>query len=214
MKNLTTLFILITYSLTNFAQDTNNLVSYNKNYYFNDGLYFNINQVKNNNPVPPENIITTLNKKSLDFYDALILEDFIIIAHKGTNVKYVPNEVWGFAQNGNIYIYWNKRPANFLIFGTICQFIGLEQDKDYYYTNDNFGKYNDPIINLEKNKYFLDISTGKVTKESLRNFKELISDDKELFDQWSNLSRTDRKNSISKYIIKYNKRNPLLLPKN
>ncbi len=197
------------------AQDTSDYVAYTRSYKFKDGLFLNFEQVKNNTPIPKDNIITSINKANYDFYDLLILENSIVIVNsQGAQETYLPEDLWGFAENGKLNIFWEERPALVPIVGSISHFVGTHVYEDYAYNNDPFAYNSEPTQRVEVRQYIIDFSTGNILNFNYRDIDPLFAKDEDLYLEWSDLSKRKKKKLILVYLQKYNSRNPLMLPKN
>jgi len=207
-----------------YSQDTTNMVAYDMNYRFVEGVFLTFDQVKNNAPIQKSNIITNIDKTTYDFFDVLFLEDEItVIDENGNQKKYYTEDFWGYATNGKLYINWDYRPELIPIIGSISHFVGTSIYTDFNYNNDPFNTYsNDPFNTYsststqktEIKQYIIDFNTGKIYSFNYKEIDVLFSNDEELYTEWSDLSKRKKKKKLFVFLRKYNSRNPLLLPKN
>lgn len=197
------------------AQDSLKLVNYNKNYNFNDGIFMAFEDVLTNTPINKSNIITELDKNSYDFYDLLPQEKVLTIMLSDGQLKnYNPSNIWGYAQNGKLNIYWEKKATLIPIIGSISHFIGIHEITQYAYTQDAFGYSSEPNKQYETVQYIIDFSNGLVYEFNIKNIDPILATDEELYQEWINLSKRKRKKLIFVYLQKFNERNPLMLPSN
>ena len=211
------IFFLINCSI--FAQiDTSkyHLIEYNKNFHFKDGIYFNFEQFKNNNPTNKNRIITNLDYDALDFYEKLFEKEIIYMFDDfGVKQQIDIYNLWGFCNNGIVYINWETDFNRIAIIGNICHFIA---NKTVY--NTNYSPYNnyyyDPYAtqtstSQELRQYILNFETGEVYNYNYQNIEIILMSDPELYDEYHDLSRKKRKKLKFVYIRKYNIRNPIFI---
>jgi hypothetical protein len=62
-------------------------------------------------------------------------------------------------------------------------------------------------------QFLLDFSTGKIFDYSIGGMEVLLMSDPELHDEFTQLKKKKKKQSLFLYLRKYNERNPLYFPK-
>ncbi len=210
------LFFLILYNFI-YTQDSTDYVVVTSSFKFNDGLFLNFGQVKNNSPVPKNNIATELDKNTYDFYDMLIYEDeFAVINENGVKniIKPTDNKPWGYAQNGKLFIYWEQRAFLIPNIGTISYFVASHYEPDFSYSTDEyFASTNDPSTKVELIQYFLYFPTGDIYEFTIKNIDPIFATDNQLYAEWSKLSKRKKKQNKFVYMRKFNEKHPLKLPK-
>ncbi len=206
-------FFLNIFSL--YSQDSTNLVKYDRNYKFKDGLYITFDNVRNNSPVPISNIITSLDKSSNEFFENLILQEQItIIDGVGVKKEYSPENVWGFAKEGKLYIYIDLRVNLIPVIGEICHFVGTRIVTYYPSSIDPFTYRGEPSTRVETRQFILDFSTGVFYDFTISNIEPIFAKDPDFYEEWVNLSNRKKKKLIFVYLRKYNDKHPLMMPKN
>ncbi|MBN2664779.1 MAG: hypothetical protein JXR68_14105 [Bacteroidales bacterium] len=215
MKLIKIFLIFSLSSIILIAQDSTVLVVYDKDYDFNDGLFITFDQVLSNSPVLKSNIVTKIPKDSYDFYDLLVQnEDYYIIDDEG-NMKRVKSEnTWGYADNGRLFVFWEKKGTIIPVLGSISHFLGLHTITDYPSSNNALGYYSEPTVRTEIVQYIIDFSSGLILEFNIKNIDVILIKDKELYQEWANLSKRKKKKLIFVYLQKFNEQNPLMLPKN
>ena len=213
-------FILFLINCSIFAQiDTTKytLVEYDKNFRFIDGIYFNFEQFKNNNPTNKNRLISSLDYESINFYEKLFENEIIFMFDDfGVKQQIDVNNLWGFSDNGIIYIRHEDDFNRIAIIGNICHFIA---NKTVYHSN--YSPYNnyyyDPYssqttTSQELRQYIIDFKTGEVYNYNYQNIEIILMNDPELYDEYHELSRRKRKKLKFVYIRKYNTKNPIFIP--
>ncbi len=217
MKTITNLFIFTVSFIFSFAQNSTDSSFLSKNFKFKDGLFLSFEQVKNNSPIPKSNIICELDKKNYDFFDMLIyLENFAIIDNEGNKKIIYPEKtnIWGYSQEGKLYIFWQKKSNLIPILGTISHFVATYYEYDYSYSSDDFfATYNEPPKKAVTKQYILYFISGEVYEFTAKNLDPIIATDTELYKEWTNLSKRKQKKFKFVYLQKFNQRNPIKLPK-
>src|SRR5580704_4913109 len=71
-----------------------------------DGVYLSFNDLKNNNPLPKENIVAAGDKTQADFISKTLSDNTeIIFTYKGSQYRAEVSKIWGYCQNGTVYIH-------------------------------------------------------------------------------------------------------------
>jgi len=211
--------ILLFFSYSFFAQ--NGQIKYSPAFKFKDGIFENIKQVKENKPIPKSQIVTNLDYKSYDFFERLLEQKTITLydnlgVNKEINTKYI----WGFSDKGILYINVNETFNRIPVFGKISHFIAdktiVEYDPYYRpgsYSNNYYetSHYSSKTVMMQ---YLLDLNTGKIYDFNYQSVEKLISDDIDLYEEFSKLRKRKKKKLKFLYIRKYNKKHPVYFPKN
>jgi len=206
-------FLIFLLLIPVFSFSQKDSIKYTVDFKFKDGVYMNINNVKKNLPIPKEKIVYNGNFDDYNFFDkALSGNVFYIFDNIGKkNAIYVKN-VWGYSQNGVLYINWNKQFSRIPVFGNLSHFIAEKT-----YVENNYNPYNNPYDLYNKNQltekkeirqYLLDMETGKIINYNFKNVEILLMKDEELYDEFVQLKRRKKKQLKFLYLRKYNKKHP------
>ncbi len=193
-------------------------VKYTPAFKFKDGIFINFQQVKDNNPVPKSQILTTIDYNTFDFYNKLFLNKYITIYDNlGIQKKINTSRIWGFSNRGVLFINLNDEFNRIPVFGSISHFTANKtiQEYDPYRYNNSYYYYNDPYS--EKTvlmQYLLDFDTGKIYNFDVKSVEAVISKDPELYEEFSKLSKRKKNKLKFVYIRKYNQKHPIYFPKN
>lgn len=192
-------------------------VPFNEDFRFRDGIYLNVEDVKRNNPLPKERIITDLNENDYTFFENLLQGDNIyVLDDMGIKVEIKVKNIWGFSQNGILYIRWNNEFNRIPVFGSICHFIAdktyVDNNYNPYYNNYNYyNPYyypNTQTVKTELRQYILDMETGQVMDYTHENLEIIISRDKALYEEFVKLKTKQKKMLKFLYLRKFNENNP------
>ena len=212
------LFIFISLGIISVckAQEKGNYAILDNNFRFQDGLFLNFDQVKENSPIPANNIIAQGDKTSLDFWKSLFKNQLIAYVDSNGQKQFIYSDnVFGFSYKGRLYIHFKNSFAQIPILGAIFHFTVAYNVEDPYYFYDSFDSYYvDDVHNshIEVSQFIIDFQTGQVYEFDIKTIDQLFSRDKNLYEKWSNLSRRKKKKLIFVYLQEYNKNNPVKIP--
>lgn len=213
-----------------FAQDSTKIkkIKYTPDFKFKDGIYLSFEDVRHNNPIIKERIITDLNYEDYAFFEKLLdnVESITVLDAMGLRKEIPVKDIWGFSQNGIVYIQWNETFNRIPVFGSISHFIA---DKTYITNNPNYpynyyNNYYNPYNpyyssaypgnqskQTELRQYLLDMETGKVIDYTDKNIELIIMRDTELYQEFMSLKKKQRKKLKFVFLRKYNERHPLYI---
>ncbi len=225
-----------------YGQDERSKVKYTHEFRFNDGFFMNFEQVKNNAPLPKYKILTDADYHDPEFFDKVLKHDVIYYFNdQVVKQEFSVDDVWGYSNNGILYISLGGEYSRISILGGICHFVGTETSSGtrYYdpysnpynrYSPYNYGSYGgyggyggynnfynpqqyQTYSKTEMKQYILDFETGKVMDYSTQNIEIALMRDPELYDEYMALKSKQKKNLKFLYMRKFNNRNPLYFPK-
>ena len=205
-------------------QDTLNMIRYTPEFKFREGLFLNYMQVKKNAPIPKSRLITNVDYDDREYYTKVLeKKDILFYDHLGMKQEVKTKQVWGFSRNGILYVAIDDKYHRITIVGRICHFVATVttydsrhydpyyyNPSDYYYRN---GRYPSNYESSEMRQYLYDFEGGKVYEYDVEGLEMLLMKDPELHDEFAQLSKKKRKQLKFLYLRKFNKRNPLYIPK-
>lgn len=219
-------FILLMPILLSAQQDSVRIkkIKYTNDFKFTDGIFMNIEEVKRNKPISKARIISDLNYDDYAFFEKILMNDhFVVLDQMGLRKEIKSKDIWGFSQNGILYIYWNKEFNRIPVFGTISHFIA---DKTYTQQNNNYNNnYNNSYYNpynpyypsststtkTELRQYILDMETGNVINYTYQNIEIILMRDAKLYEEFIKLKKKQRKQLKFLYLRKYNEKHPFYI---
>ena len=179
---------------------------------FNEGLYFTNNDHRYNKSVSKENINTNINKDQIDFYYKLTSTPKIEYSLDGKTYSIEPSNIWGFVQNGTLFVNYKSVFYRVPVFGAISYFAGVVEVTGYY-----TGVY-DPMFGVgggraiktkEVNEFIVSYYDGKVIPFDMDYLDLLLSTDETVYKEYKSLSRRQRKKQVTRYIRKFNEKHPV-----
>ncbi len=208
-------YILVVCSQISYSQiDTT--VTLDNNFEFKDGIYLNFEQVRHNSPITRSQIVTSLDKDDIDFYEKLIKQEYIRFIDRGMTKIIETRQIWGFCDEGTLYIHLGDDFAKIINKGHLGYFIAIHKvtyyDRPYYTTY-----YYDPNVvyprtSQEMRHFIIDFSTGKIYDFNPQSLLKILKQyDPQLFQEYNNLSRRKQKKLIFYYLRKFNSRHPLTI---
>ncbi|MFW6218679.1 MAG: hypothetical protein ACOC3S_01020 [Bacteroidota bacterium] len=220
------MLINILYLSTNLAgqpSDTTSMVKYHADFKFKNGIFLSFTDLKENAPVPPSRIATTLDHDNRDFYERLFKDEKIYFFNiLGQKVEVKTKNIWGFSRNGIIHVQVGDGFTRLTYIGSISHFVAdittyqtqyNPYHNPYYYSGRNtYGYYPSTQKNTDLRQFILDFETGRILEYNHENIAVLLMKDPELHDEYMALRKRKKKQLMFYYIRKFNERNPLYLP--
>ena len=201
--------------------DSTNVVKYSPEFKFTDGIYLSFDQVRNNSPVEKSRILTTTDYNSRDFFLELTNKKiFSFYDNMGEKIDVEVKNIWGYADNGVLFINVDNNFYRITIVGSICHFVAYVTTYTSGYPYDPYSNYYDYYSvrsnsrneHTELKQFIIDFKTGKIFNYNTENLEVILMNDPELHDEYASLRRKKKKQQKFMYIRKYNERNPLFFP--
>ena len=221
MKNIVCILCTFLLPLFSYSQGNDSLkrVQYTPDFKFRDGIYLSIEHLKKNQAIPRARIVTTIDVEDLNFYGKLMEANSIsLFDEQGLQRDIAKKDIWGFSQNGILFIYYNGDFSRIPVVGSICHFVA---DKTVLSPTMRF---NDPYMNpygtyyrqapvstTEQRQYILEFETGQVLDFETSSIQVFLMKDKELLEEYAKLSSKKQKQLKFMYLRKFNDKHPLYL---
>ena len=205
------IYLIFIQCFTLFSQ--NDSVQYTKGFKFNEGFYLSFEDFKNNKPSIPSSKLVTRQissgedhtnvffvGKTLSYYDS-----------KGKETKIRSKKTWGYCHKNKVY--YQKR-GKFSPLYNIGSIIFFSEDIGHIsYNTYEPGLPKTDFDGLGPNRTFLiDFNTGIRYESTIDNFLQLISVDKELYDEFIALKdQNEMRYKFFAYMNKFNERNPIYI---
>ncbi|NJM15437.1 MAG: hypothetical protein HC896_08735 [Bacteroidales bacterium] len=203
------------------AADSSQKALFSPDFRFADGVFFSFEQVKLNEPVAKSRILTNTSFNDRDFFtDVTNQQSISFYDNAGAARKISVDKVWGYADNGRLYIQLHGVFSRITVVGAGCHFVALHTSYSSNYDPYMYGTYGygyQPQVinkNTELRQYLLDFSTGKIYDYNYNSLEVLLMNDPELHDEFVKLRKRKKKQLKFYYLRKYNERNPVYIPTN
>lgn len=224
---ITAFFFFLSFNFLNAQTDTSTIktVKYTPSYKFQDGLYLHFDNFKTNSPIEKSKIIATnTNRNDYNFIASLMEGKKIkIYDEMGGQIELKTKNLWGFCDNGNVYININQDFSRLPYIGSLSHFVAdkliYNQNQNRYsaYNNYNYNSYNpygqNNTSQVELRQYLLDMETGIIKDYTLEAVEIALMKNPELHDEFMKLKRKKRRQKMFFYLRKFNERTPLLVPR-
>ncbi len=189
----------------------------------NDGVYLSFKDLQTNTPLTKENISSDADKTQADFITKTLTNyKEIIFKYKGSQYRADVSKVWGYCQNGTLFINYKGQFCRATLFGNISSFFATIVVTVYV---SNYGGYGGgfygggmgygmnqsvPVKQNETHQFLLDFKTGEINEATPPFFESLLSRDIKLYAQYMDLRRKKRKELMMLYIHRYNTNHPVV----
>lgn len=209
MRSILSIFVLF---ISGYVLSQSDSVKITELQPFKDGLYFTNDDHRHNKAIPKENIITTINKDQIDFYYKVTSTPKIEYSLGATTYSIEPSHIWGFVQNGTLFVNYKGIFYRVPVFGAISYFAGVVEVTGYY-----TGVY-DPMFGVgtgravktkELNEFIVSYFNGNVVPFDMDYLDLLLSTDETVYKEYKNLSRRKRRKQVTRFIRMYNERHPV-----
>ncbi|MDD4644384.1 MAG: hypothetical protein PHY99_00175 [Bacteroidales bacterium] len=228
---LTLLFFTAGFS----QNDSVKKVKYTPEFQFSPGLYLNFNQVRDNKPIPSIRIISNDSPFDFSFFKNLVKNKTIgYFDEFGAQQEVKTDAIWGYCQDGKIYIQYNGEFNRVPIIGHVCHFIAdvtvMETRYDPYYSDPYNSYYNSGYYNSgyyspyysrpynrtvkrnEMGQYLLDFESGKIMEFNRESVKILLMQDSELYDEFMKIKKRKQDDLLFFFLRRLNEKNPVMIP--
>lgn len=193
------------------------MVQYDLDFMFGDGIYLGFEDFRNNRPIPVTHIISQHDIRLPDYMELVTSEESVRYFDRFGEERTVATEdLWGYAFNGKAMIMHGDGFFRMPLLGTITHFTALVTT--YRMMSDPMMMHPGAMMPYrevpvqELRQFLLDMRTGRVLQYSEENALQLMSTDPDLVEEFSNLRKKQRQQSLILFIRKYNDRYPLYFP--
>jgi len=182
-----------------------------------DGFYPTIDAFKNNNPIRPEQVITTVKTIHPNFFNEILSKPGFRYTENDTIKSAAVDDLFGYCKNGNPHLNMgNGVFAKMATVGTIC-FIPVKlaptvQPSVGFGASSWGGAGMGVGINIGSSapsEYIMHTGlekAGELTPDMLIAF---MADDPELVEEFNALKRREQRKQVYTFIQRYNERHPL-----
>ena len=208
--HISILLFLISISFT-YAQ--NDSLKYDIDFKFSNGVFLNFNQVRSNNAIPFKNIITAQDYQDPDFIKNVLSQSSLKIFVNGEKKEISSKTIWGYAQNGVLYIHHQNYFYRVPSIGKISFFVAnIEvryQTNIDPWSNSYYGVQGQSYSSTELHNFLLDFNTGTLYNYSVKSIEHLIGSNEDLHKEFTDLKKRKQKQMAFIYIRRFNESQPL-----
>lgn len=186
-------------------------ILYTRDFEFREGIYLTLEQFRNNDPILPSAIVSSVPKTELNFLNRVLDRKKLTYKDKtGAQQEIATANVWGFCRNKTLFINFNQTFNRVNLIGSLCHFtcevvvLSTYQDP-MYYNHGMSSSYN------ELRQFIFCMDSNIVKDFNAPAMEEILQRDTELYAQFMKMKRKEKGNSIFTYIRKYNEKYPLYI---
>jgi hypothetical protein len=113
-----------------FAQNkADSLILYTSSFKFAEGFYPDFESVRKNSPIPKGRVITNFDYNDYKFFENLVTQKKIYyFDNLGNRLEVSTDKIWGYSNNGALYINIDDGFYRITLIGSICHFIAYHTD--------------------------------------------------------------------------------------
>lgn len=206
LRLLTSIFFIVLFNLAVFSQSDSVICPLNCE--LKEGVYISWSDFRMRNALQKDLIISDQDKSAIDFYSKVLNEDKLTYSTSGSKNVIETKNIWGFCQNNVLHLNYEGHFYRVPLFGSISYLIAnVEVITPAYYTP-GYGMYGSGKT-TEIHNFLMNFYDGRMKEFNMEEAELLLSRDKELYAEYNALKRKKKKEQISRYIRKFNERNPI-----
>ncbi|MBK9283441.1 MAG: hypothetical protein IPM51_03890 [Sphingobacteriaceae bacterium] len=202
------LFLFLFVTVSNLLIGQTDSVACTENCAIKEGIYLTYQDFRWQKEISKEKVVSKLDKSAIDFYSKMMRMEKIQFNGESIPLEVLTEKIWGFCQNNALYLNYRGEFYRVPLFGSISYLPAtVEVISPAYYTP-GYGMYGSTRTN-EIRSFLMNINDGVIVPYSQSTAEDLISRDVELYKEFKLLKRKKQKEQVSRFIRKFNERNPV-----
>lgn len=180
--------------------------------FLNEGLFVSHHDLRHNNAIGKEKIVTNIDKEAIDFYNKLTGTEIIKYTLGSSTFTLETKNIWGYIQNKTLFLNYKGKFYRVPIFGAISYFAGIVEVTGYYngVYDPMFGAAGGRAIKTnELSEFLMYYFNGKVSTFDMDMLDSILSKDEVVYKEFKSLSKRKRAKQASRFIRMYNERHPI-----
>jgi hypothetical protein len=204
-------FFFFCFSICSFF--INAQVPYDKYFELKEGIYIEYSQFIRNKPVPETKIVSSYEKKTLNFFEQVTSQKVIhYIDSLGIEKEIETAKIWGYCSNKAVHINYEGSFNRVGVIGSLCHFVA--SITRYVYSPDPFfgtrsAGAGSTIPVKEMKQFVFDTTTRQTVDFNVNVMEDILKRDEALYREFMALRRKKKRDSIFIYLRKYNEKHPL-----
>ena len=206
-------------------QDSLIMEKYTPDYRFKEGLYLNFGQLKQNDPIPAARVISKESPGDFNYFRNLVKEETIgYFDDFGAKSELKTEQIWGFCQDGKLFINHNSEFNRIPIVGQVCHFIAdvtvyesyndpYSYNRYDYYNPYHQRPYNRTTRSREMRQYLLRFESGEILPYDRESILIVLMEDAELYEEYNTLRKRKQRDLMFFFLRRYNEKHPIYFPK-
>lgn len=199
-----------------FQLNAQQMVEYDLDFSFDDGIYLDFQDFKANNPIPITHLISGHDIRLPDYMEQVTDEEIIAYFDQlGEKRSVASNKIWGYTFNGKPFIGYGDGFFRMPMLGTITHFTAAvttyRMMSDPMMMSPGMMPYREVPVQ-ELRQFILDMRCGKVLPYTEENVLMLMSNATDLVNDFEKLKKKQRQQQLYLLIRRYNERHPIYFP--
>lgn len=174
-----------------------------------DGIYLTYFDFRINNYISKEQIVSDLKKDNLDFIGKTVESGKITYTTAAGTATADATQAWAYFQNKTFYINYKGEFFRVPVFGAVCYLVATVTVINSGFYDPMFGYGVAGTRAKEIREFIINFYDGIITEFTIDRAEELISRDPQLFHEYKQLNRRNRKEQLNRYIRRYNEAHPV-----
>jgi hypothetical protein len=199
--------LLLSAALRGFSQGDSTV--YSPHTSIPDAIFISYYDLRHNNGIHKEEIVSEFNREQLDFIKAVVSEPTVTYK-EGDRLKEVASSaIYGFFQNGTFYINYNHDFYRVPVFGSIGYLVASVKVMNAGFYDPGYGFPVGSGVTRELREFLVNFHDGVITEFSMKKAEALLARDTLLFSEYKKLNRRKEKEQVYRFIRRYNDLHPV-----
>lgn len=189
-------------------------IPYTADFEFYEGVYLTFEDFRNNNPLPKEEIISTVDREDPAFYRKLFnTRSFRFFDESGLPVNVFTEDVFGVSVRGEPFIMFGGQFRKIMVLGMLSYFAPGAGDPEVQPRFAYTGEGQSAVLGGDGFKQIIfNFETGEFTDLNPEAVADFIEDSPSLHREFMQLKRKEQRKAMYAFIQRYNKANPIYFP--
>jgi hypothetical protein len=184
-------------------------IRYSRDLPMPDGVYLSYDDFRHNRAITRQQIISDIDKSQLEFIGKALYQEDFKFKRNDSVITRKSVSAWGFFQNNTLYVNYKDDFYRIPVFGSISYLVAtvIVQNTGFY--DPRFGYPSSASSTREIREFLMNFYDGLIIESNLGNLEELLARDKELFEEFTNLSKRKQKDQLYSFIRRFNEKHPV-----
>ncbi|PBQ33041.1 hypothetical protein CNR22_15065 [Sphingobacteriaceae bacterium] len=174
-----------------------------------DAVYLTHDDFRHYRGIRKAQMISKTEKEQLDFLSKVLFEEKMTYEENGERFTVESKKVWGYMQNGTLYVNFKGEFFRVPVFGSISYFVATVTVINPGFYDPRFGMSTGSGTTKEIREFIMNYYDGILVEFSPEEIDKLLARDPVLFAEFKKLSRRQQKEQTYGYIRKYNALHPI-----
>lgn len=208
MKQAVVLFFILSFNCFLASAQTDS-VEYASGKILEDAVYLTHDAFRHYQGIGKAQVISKIEKDQLDFLSKVVFEEKMTYQENATTYTVDCRKIWGYMQNGTLYVNFKGDFFRVPVFGSISYFVATVTVINPGFYDPRFGMSTGSGTTKEIREFIMNYYDGVLMEFTPEEIDNLLSRDVALFAEFKKLSRRKQKEQTYGYIRKYNAAHPV-----